>query len=173
MGYVVSGSVEYCWSNNAVWLVRAEERPQQAADIFWLRGRTPPPGNNCLIKLSWTDGAIPRSCDNAFKTFHNVFLLFLPPSPFSRNDSCKWFGIFEAQEEWKLPFVTVQIWLWSEKKKRRQVSRKEVRACREVGYLQNYANFTRGGAWETEKEPKSRITDPRSGRALEPSFLIM
>ena len=173
MGYVVSGSVEYCWSNNAVWLVRAEERPQQAADIFWLRGRTPPPGNNCLIKLSWTDGAIPRSCDNAFKTFHNVFLLFLPPHPLFSQ----WFGIFEAQEEWKLLLSLQYRYGFGVKRKkdatRRQVSRKEVRACREVGYLQNYANFTRGGAWETEKEPKSRITDPRSGRALEPSFLIM
>lgn len=30
------------------------ERPQEAADILWLRGRAPPASNNRLIKLSWS-----------------------------------------------------------------------------------------------------------------------
>lgn len=52
------------------------ERPQEAADILWLRGRAPPPGNNRLIKLSWTD----RAFTAIFPSIPPSFLIFLPRS---------------------------------------------------------------------------------------------
>lgn len=50
------------------------ERPQEAADILWLRGRAPPPGNNRLIKLSWTDGTIPPASCNISNHFAELSL---------------------------------------------------------------------------------------------------